>query len=505
MCKSKDCQHGKESPIKDWKHRCQFGPDGRKLPSGMVIKGWNDFKFTHPSLAKECLDDATDFTGGSQKAKRWKCSACGHEWSTTAWSRAVGGGCRPCSYRDRAKKLSTVPYRKSAAFLLPHLVKEHQGPGNLRSLAPNSCYFQNWKCRLCGHKWSATLNDRARGYGCWPCGIKARAKKFSTAPYGKSVAFIFPHLVKEHQGPDDLRALLPGSQFIQNWKCSACGHKWSTTVCERTGGSGCRPCAFKRLAVNRSTVPYKKSAAFLYPHLVCEHQGPGDLGSISPGSKLIQHWKCSTCGLEWSASVGERCKRGSGCRPCANKATGLKLSTVPYKKSAAFFCPELVEEHLGPRDLGSISRGSNFMQDWKCKVCGHEWRMTVVARIHGRGCPHCAKGGHDQTQPSFIYLIYRPGQIKYGIMNTWTDRLKNHAKKGWELLDKIETTGRNARSLETKIKQTLRAKEIPTGSRAFQKKFPGYSETFQEVDLYVRSIRGLCRKLGVNLEAFLAS
>jgi hypothetical protein len=90
-------------------------------------------------------------------------------------------------------------------------------------------------------------------------------------------------------------------------------------------------------------------------------------------------------------------------------------------------------------------------------------------------------------------------------MNTWTYRLKQHAKNGWELLDKIELAGQKARSLETTIRQTLRAKEIPTGSRAFRKKFPGYSETFQEVDLYVRTIRGLCRKLGVNLEAFLAS
>jgi hypothetical protein len=90
-------------------------------------------------------------------------------------------------------------------------------------------------------------------------------------------------------------------------------------------------------------------------------------------------------------------------------------------------------------------------------------------------------------------------------MNTWTYRLKHHANNGWEFLDKIEVTGQKARSLETKIKQTLRAKGIPTGSKAFRNKFEGYAETFQEVDLYVRTIRGLCRKLGINLEAFLAA
>jgi hypothetical protein len=146
------------------------------------------------------------------------------------------------------------------------------------------------------------------------------------------------------------------------------------------------------------------------------------------------------------------------------------------------------------------------MLDWKCSVCGCEWPATGSDRVNsGSGCPSCSPHGHDQTKESFVYLIYRPGQIQYGIMNTWTRRLKEHASKGWELLDKIEVTGRKARSLETKIKQTLRAKGIPTGSKAFREKFDGSTEAFQEVDLCVRTIRGLCRKLGINLEAFLAA
>ena len=90
-------------------------------------------------------------------------------------------------------------------------------------------------------------------------------------------------------------------------------------------------------------------------------------------------------------------------------------------------------------------------------------------------------------------------------MNTWTTRLQQHARKGWELLDKIEVTGRKARSLETKIKQTLRAKDIPTGDNAFREWFDGWTEAFQEVDLYVRSIKELCQSLGIDLDAFLAA
>ena len=90
-------------------------------------------------------------------------------------------------------------------------------------------------------------------------------------------------------------------------------------------------------------------------------------------------------------------------------------------------------------------------------------------------------------------------------MNTWTSRLEKHKKNGWELLNKIEVTGRKARSLETKIKRALRAKNIPTGGNAFREWFDGWTEAFQEVDLAVSSIRELCDFLGIDLDAFLAA
>ena len=432
MCENKDCQHKKESPIKDWKHRCKFGSDGKRLQNGTVIVGWNDLATTHPRLAKECLDDPTEFTGGSAKRKTWECSVCGHKWPAPAVSRTMGFGCKPCGSKRVGKKLSTVPYEKSVAYLFPHLVGEHRGPSDLRSIGPGSASVENWECSVCGHEWPSPVVNRTRlGAGCKPCGHKRTGKKRSTVPYKKSAAYLFPHLVREHRGPGDLRSLGPGSDSMENWECDDCGHKWPSTVCGRTRGQGCKPCAHRRRAKNQSIVPYKKSVAYLFPHLVKSHRGPSDLGSISPGS--------------------------------------------------------------------------GFIENWECEECGHKWPSPVGNRVRGRGCSHCAKRGHDRSGASFVYLICRPGQIQYGIMNIWTNRLKQHARKGWELLDKIEVTGETARSLETKIKQTLRAKGIPVGREAFREKFEGWSEAFQEVDLYVRSIRGLCRKLGIDLDAFLAA
>ena len=343
MCKSKECQHGKESPIKDWKHRCQFGPDGKKLRNGTVIVGWNDMATTHKALADECLDDATRYQAGTHKRLNWKCSVCDYEWPAKGSRRVRGSGC-PCCSNNVA-----VTGKNDMATTHPELAKE--------------CL-------------------------------------------------------------DDSTKYVAGTQEMLNWECSTCGHKWKATGASRTSmNSGCPCCS------NKVVVPGKNDMGTTHPHLAKE---------------------------------------------CLNDST-------------------------------KYVAGTNVMLDWECSTCGYKWQSTGSDRVKGKGCSSCNPGGHDQTKESFVYLIYRPGQIQYGIMNTWTDRLKRHAKKGWELLDKIEVTGRKARSLETKIKQTLRFKGVPTGSKAFREKFDGSTESFQEVDLYVRSIRGLCRKLGVNLEAFLAS
>ena len=134
-----------------------------------------------------------------------------------------------------------------------------------------------------------------------------------TVPYEKSAAFLCPNLIEEHCGPSDLKSIAPGSHLIQNWSCANCGNKWSTELRKRAVyGHGCKPCAEKAKMKIRSAFPYEKSVAFLYPHLVKEHQGPGDLGSLSPNSCQLQDWKCLTCNHKWQAKVQGRAIRNEG-------------------------------------------------------------------------------------------------------------------------------------------------------------------------------------------------
>jgi len=411
MCENKDCQHKKESPIKNWKHRCKYGPDGKRLQNGTVISGWNDMATTHPFLAQECLSNSAAYLAGTNKILFWKCRRCGHEYPKKGCERVQGKGCGCCS-------------------------NQYVVPG---------------------------INDMATTH---------------------------PSLAEECL--DDPTKHIAGTTKTLRWKCRKCGHEYPKSGCQRVFGYRCGCCTNSYVVVGINDM------ATTRPDMARELLG--DPTKYVAGTHSLLRWRCGVCGYKWPATGAQRSRLKAGCRCCSNKIV------VPGINDMATTHPDLAKECLS--DPKAHIAGTSKTLDWKCCKCGKEWPATGANRASKKnacGCPNCTKYGHNQSKPSFVYLICRPGQIQYGIMNTWTNRLKQHARKGWELLDKIEVTGRKARSLETKIKQTLRAKGIPTGREAFREKFEGSTEAFQEVDLYVRSIRGLCRKLGIDLDAFLAA
>ena len=321
------------------------------------------------------------------------------------------------------------------------------------------------------------------------------------------MATTHPDLAKELVG--DATKVSAGTHKKLDWMCVQCGHEWKATGANRKRGRGCPKCALVKRGKSRGVSPREKSLAVLFPDIAKEIDEDCDPFSIYPMSAMKLFWRCQICSNRYRSAVHNRTRLGSGCPKCGMKKgcanAAIKKKKSPYKKSLAFNSPELAMEYRGDVLPHEVYFKSRAIVCWECCECFTKWKTAVYNRSNGKGCPSCSKGGHDQTKESFVYLIYRPGQIQYGIMNIWTDRLKTHARKGWELLDKIEVTGQKARSLETKIKQTLRAKGIPTGSNAFREKFDGSTEAFQEVDLCVRTIRELTVKLGLDLEAFLAA
>jgi hypothetical protein len=304
------------------------------------------------------------------------------------------------------------------------------------------------------------------------------------------MATTHPDLAKELVGTDPT-TVVAGTGKVLEWRCAIHKGTYKKRGADRVNGVGCGICNGKKV------LPGFNDMATTHPDLAKELVGT-DPRTVIAGTNKTLIWQCKNHPHTFPSAGASRLA-GNGCGVCANRIllTGFNDMATTH--------PKLAKELVGA-DPKKIMAGTTQVLQWKCSVCQRRWPARGAKRVAGSGCSKCNKYGHDQAAPSFFYLVTRsPGQVKFGIMNVWTKRIEQHFSKGWSLLDRVGMTGQKARSLETTVKQTLRAKGVPTGIKAFRKKFPGGTEAFREVDLYVRSIRGLCRKLGIDLDAFLAA
>jgi len=80
-----------------------------------------------------------------------------------------------------------------------------------------------------------------------------------------------------------------------------------------------------------------------------------------------------------------------------------------------------------------------------------------------------------------------------------------HSENGWSVIEKIMMLGQVAKAAESAIKKSLKNNSVLTGKMAFRKKFDGWTEAWNAVDLDVTSIDDLLEKLGTSFEAILAA
>lgn len=135
-----------------------------------------------PALAAEFVmlegrphRDPEDIAPGSNLRAQWRCGECGHRWSASVATRALGGyGCPVCGRQRTALARSAPAPGRALADLHPHLAAqlvENLGhPGrNADRLKPGSHDRCRWMCDS-GHEWETSVKNRTRGgTGCPAC------------------------------------------------------------------------------------------------------------------------------------------------------------------------------------------------------------------------------------------------------------------------------------------------------------------------------------------------
>ena len=311
-----------------------------------------------------------------------------------------------------------------------------------------------------------------------------------------------------------------GSPFYAKGFCDRCyraariSGKIDVATCKKNGcerpvyGLGmCRPCYGKARSGGELNFPPCRNhncGKPIYAKGFCRrcYQSARHKGVV-PGSTcknngcsgvVISYGLCSKCHQEAKSRLKGRKRQ---------RYKGTRLSDTH---------PDIFAELINKDKAAGVTAGSQKFFDWRCRYCQHEWSAAVSDRCtagrdrrKGSGCPACKISGFNIKKASFIYLISRPNQQKVGIANYGTGRMDTHRRNGWLIIEKIALPGEIAQILERGIKKALRSKKIPTGSKAFRQPFDGYTEAWNSVDLEVRSIRGLCRKIGVKLEFYLSA
>ena len=460
----------------------------------------NSLAEKYPAIAAEYTGSRDPFTikPGTNENGSWRCSKCGNEWNAVISSRALNGrGCPKCGRIKAAKGRATASHATSMASTNPELLNEYLGKDDPRKINYGSHRKYPWRCQKCGNEWSAAVASRTlQKTGCPRCGKEKVASKQRFCAYKDSLFANNKKLLEEYRGSQDPKTVSYCSGITFDWECSKCKNKWRTSVNLRRR-TGCPKCAIKKMSEAQRKCEFEESFAFLKPELLLQYIGETDPKTIYNNSSIKQPWRCNDCDHVWLATPCDRVRRGDGCPCCARSVC------VPGKNDMSVTHPHLAAEYVG--DPTVILAGTSKKLEWKCSKCFINFFAAGGSRVCQKsGCPRCAKFGHDQTKPSLFYLLARPGQFKFGIMNTGTTRLAQHARKGWEVLEKVEMTGRSARAMETDVKRRLNKLGIPMGKKAFRKFFDGCSEVFQSVDLEVDSLRDLCQKLDVDLDSYLA-
>ncbi len=345
-----------------WSDSVSHRSAGRGCPvcsNKRILIGFNDLATTHPELAAQADGwDPTTLTAGSGRSVGWICTK-GHKWTATVASRSSRGrGCPICSNRI------TAPGYNDLVTTHPELAQEADG-WDPTTVTAGSSKKVGWRCKL-GHTWSATVKDRSTGGGCAVCSNKRVLVGFN------DIATTNPEIAAQADGWDPT-TVVQFSQKKFGWRCNL-GHRWITTVANRSIGSGCPVCSRRQVSQGFNDL------ATTHPELAAQADG-WDPTTVIAGSNEKASWKCQQ-GHSWNAAISSRTGNSRGCPVCAGKAvlTGYNDLATTH--------PELAAQADG-WDPTTVIAGTHKKRDWECDK-GHKWNASVGSRAVGQGCPVCA-------------------------------------------------------------------------------------------------------------------
>ena len=327
-----------------------------------------------------------------------------------------------------------------------------------------------WRCTL-NHEWYSNISNRVQfGKGCPYCSNQKVLSGFN------DLATTHPEIAFQAVGWDPQKVIAgSGKRFL--WRCHD-GHEWTASSGDRVKGHGCPFCS------NQKVLSGFNDLATTHPEIAFQAVG-WDPQKVIAGSGKRFLWRCHD-GHEWTASSWARVK-GHGCPFCS----GLKV--LAGFNDLGTTHPELALQAVGwnPKE---VSAGSGKKLLWRCEL-GHEWRSRVANRSSNKsGCPSCSQKSFDPNREGWLYFIEHDEwqMFQIGITNFPNDRLSDHKRIGWNVLEiRGAMDGSATRALETAILQSLKRRGAVFANKSDGRKFDGWSESWLKSSVKVSGLKDL--------------
>lgn len=229
---------------------------GCKLCYGNVVRvGENDLHTVNPILALEWDYNKnypltpSDVCANSSKSFWWICAE-GHSYKATMSNRNNGTTCSVCSNRIVIQGINDLTTTHPQFAKQWDYVKNHGKTPEM--FVAGSNYHAWWICDVCGHEWNTAIATRtitAKNGDCPECCKNIKRESYYRTiidSRGSLENSGYEYLLDwDYESNIDIHTsdFTIGSAKKVWWKCRVCGHRWLSTICDRTFGHGCPECA----------------------------------------------------------------------------------------------------------------------------------------------------------------------------------------------------------------------------------------------------------------------
>ena len=333
----------------------------------------------------------------------WKCKKCGYSWKTKPRVRlGTNGRCRCC---DGNKAI--VNGFNDVFTLVPELRRWYDTDKNqaenidISAEGISSEVQAWWKCEECGRSWKTGISARIKknpdgSLDVVPCShYNTSKRKREEVPLISELVNLmkFWDFDKNEVDPSVIRSNSPESV---HWKCSNCGHEWSTSPYQQLRGTGkCNCCELRRVVrkgyTDLFTLVPEAINSYDFKKNESEHIDPY---SLSAHDKREVWWYCDKCGREWKSAVMNRVRKQNGickltqCRQCFD-TDSKRIVPISSKPALMKFWDATLNEG---KNCNQISARSEDPLCWKCKKCGYQWKASPKGRANKETCPCCDSG-----------------------------------------------------------------------------------------------------------------